>query len=183
MLKKETYLLKIIKSFAILILLFSLSSSGLKAQETDYKAYSLYVYNFMKYIEWTENQNQGDFVIVIFGKSNIQKELQKLAFQKKIRGRNIVIKSINKIEEINDCDLLYLSSEKSSMIKEINLKLTNKSSLVVGEKDGLAKKGAALSFATLENDELSFDINKKIINQQKLKISNSLIKLGSVVVE
>jgi hypothetical protein len=65
----------------------------------------------------------------------------------------------------------------------LNVKIKDKSILIVGEKEGLARKGAALSFATLDNDELSFDINKRSIEEHKLKISSALIKLGELVVE
>ncbi len=158
-------------------------SPKIKAQEVNYKAYSLYVYNFMKYVDWPENLNQGDFNILILGKTKIEKELRNMAAQKKIRGRNIIIKTISSTDEIKDCHLLYLAAEKSSLIKDLNTNFKNRGLLIVGEKDGLAKKGASFSFATLDNDELSFDINKRIITQHNLKISESLIKLGSVVVE
>jgi len=53
--------------------------------------------------------------------------------------------------------------------------------LIVGEREGLAKKGAGLSFVTLEDDELKFDINKKEIEARQLRISSSLLSLGIVV--
>ena len=45
------------------------------AQDVDYKAYTLFVYHFMKYVEWPEAQSKGDFVVCILGDSPIQKEL------------------------------------------------------------------------------------------------------------
>jgi hypothetical protein len=176
-------MLKSMKAVIAFFLLLFILTPKVKAQETDYKAYSLYVYNFMKYVDWPENKNEGDFIIVIIGKSKIEKELKTLAGQKKIRGRNIIVKSINSVDEINDCHLLYITKEKSSVIKDLNIKIKDKSILIVGEKEGLARKGAALSFATLDNDELSFDINKRSIEEHKLKISSALIKLGELVVE
>jgi len=178
-----TYRFIFFNKISVFFLLFFCSSFKINAQELNYKAYSLYVYNFMKYVDWPDNQNQGDFIIMVLGKSKIEKELRIMSSQKKIRGRNIIVKLISSIDEITNCQLLYLSQEKSSLIKDLNNRFKNKGILVVGEKDGLANKGASLSFATLENDELSFDINKKMISQQNLKISESLIKLGFVVVE
>ena len=179
-----TKILKTNRTILFVGLVIMLSGlNKISAQETDYKAYTLYVYNFMKYVEWPENQNKGDFIIVLIGKSKIEKELRNLALQKKIKGRNIQIKTSNSVDEINDCHLLYIAEDKSSAIKEINLKLKNRSILIVGERDGLASKGASLSFATLDSDELSFDINKKVIEQRNLKIASSLLKLGSVVEE
>jgi hypothetical protein len=152
-----------------------------KAQDIDYKAYTLFVYNFMKYVEWPEDQSKGDFVVGVLGDSPIQKELQTLASTKKLKGRTIVVKKYNSPEEAKDCHLLYISSSKSGSVKTLKEQLKNNPVLVVGEREGLAKKGASISFVTLEDDELKFDINKKEIEQHQLKIASSLVNLGIVV--
>jgi hypothetical protein len=151
------------------------------AQDVDYKAYTLFVYNFMKYIEWPEANSKGDFVLGIYGDSPITKELQALAANRKLKGRTITVKTINKPEDIGDCQLLYIPSSKSSVVKALKDQMKDKPVLLVGEREGLAKKGTALSFCTLEDDALKFDINKKEIEQHQLKISSSLIQLGIVV--
>jgi len=151
------------------------------AQDVDYKAYTLFVYNFMKYVEWPEAQSKGDFVVCIFGESPVQKELAGLAASKKLKGRNIVIKNISKPEDAAGCQLLYVSASKSGNIKALKEQMAGKPILIVGEREGLAKKGAELSFVTLEDDGLKFDINKKEIEQHQLKISSQLISLGILV--
>lgn len=163
------------------LVLRGLWGGNCKAQETDYKAYTLFIYNFMKYIEWPEAQSKGDFVIAVLGDSPINKELQTLAASKKLKGRNIVLKKCNTIEETSGCHLLYLSDSKSSVVKTLKDQIKDKPVLVVGEREGLAKKGAGLSFVTLEDDGLKFDINKKEIEQHQLKIASSLISLGIVI--
>jgi hypothetical protein len=160
---------------------FCLQSNKACAQETDYKAYSLFVYNFMKYVEWPEAQSKGDFTVAVLGDSPINKELQALAASKKLKGRNIVLKKCNTPEEALNCNLLYIASSKSAAVKTVKDQLKDKPVLVVGEREGLAKKGAGLSFVTMEDDELKFDINKKEIEQHQLKISSSLIQLGIVI--
>lgn len=164
-----------------LVLLGLLAFKSAKAQDVDYKAYTLFVYNFMKYIEWPEAQSKGDFVVGVYGDSPIQKELQVLATSKKLKGRNIVIKNLAKPEDAAGCHLMYVSSSKSSAVKVIKEQMKDKPVLIVGEREGLAKKGAALSFVTLDDDALQFDINKKEIEQHQLKISSQLISLGTVV--
>jgi hypothetical protein len=151
------------------------------AQDVDYKAYTLFVYNFMKYVEWPEAQSKGDFVVCVFGDSPVNKELMALASSKKIKGRTIVIKTIAKIEDAAGCQLLYISSSKSSNLKLLKEQMRDKPILLVGEREGLAKKGASLSFVTLDDDALKFDINKKEIELHQLKISSSLIALGILV--
>lgn len=177
---KFSFIFKFKKSFLFMLVFVVFANNKVNAQSTDYKAYSLYVYNFMKYIEWPEEESKGDFIIAIIGDSQISDELKILAANKKLKGRKIVFKSFKTVEDITFCNLLYVSSSKSSSIKAINQKFVNKPVLIVGEREGTVYKGAALSFVTTDEDELRFDINKKEFENHKLKISSSLIKLGTL---
>ena len=161
--------------------LFFLPGKEMLAQETDYKSYSLFVYNFMKYIEWPPENAKSDFVIGVFGDSPIIKELETLAASKKAKGKTIVIKKLASIDENTNCQLIYVASGKSGQLKTILPYLKSKSILLVTERDGLAKKGADLSFTELEDDILKFEINKQAIEAHNLKIPSSLISLGILV--
>jgi hypothetical protein len=152
--------------------------SKVQAQDVDYKAYSLFVYNFMKYTEWTGDAGKGDFIIGVLGDSPITKELNDLASSKKLKGRNIIIKKYSTAAECGNCHLLYVASSKSSMLKSIKEALKTKPVLIVGEREGLANKGAGISFVTLDDDTLKFDINKKEIEQHGLKVASQLLQLG-----
>lgn len=151
------------------------------SQETDYKSYTLFVYNFMKYIEWPEEQSKGDFILGVYGESPMMKELQTLAAAKKLKGRTIVVKKISTDAEAEGCHLVYVVPSKSAAVKTFSESSKGKSVLIVGEREGLAKKGAGLSFVTMEDDQLKFDINKAVIEKHNLKIPQALITLGLVV--
>ena len=71
-----------------------------------------------------------------------------------------------------------MASSKSSMMKNIKELLKTKPILIVGEREGLANKGAGISFVTLDDDTLKFDINKKEIEHHGLKVASQLIQLG-----
>ncbi len=169
------------KAILIALLLLCGSFNSAKAQETDYKSYTLFIYNFMKYVEWPEAQNKGDFILAVIGDSPINKELQALASAKKIKGRTIIIRKCNTIEDTYGCHLIFVPNSKSSMVKALKDQTKDKPVLIVGEREGLAKKGASLSFATEEGDELKFDINKKEIEMHQLKISSQLVSLGTLI--
>jgi len=171
---------RLILLFFLGLLLFA-NPGRIHAQETDYKAYTLFIYNFMKYVEWPENYNKGEFVICVVGDSPINKELQGLASSKKIKGRTIVLKKCDTPEESFNSHLVFLPSSKSGMVKNIREQTKGKPVLIVGEREGLAKKGAGISFVTLEEDELKFDINKKDIETHQLKVSSSLVNLGILI--
>ena len=178
---KFNHILKFRKIYLFLMLFTIVVNNKSTAQSTDYKAYSLYVYNFMKYVEWPEEESKGDFIIALIGDSQISDELKIVASNKKLKGRKIVFKTFKAVEDIAFCHLLYVSASKSSSIKTINQKFANKPLLIVGEREGTVYKGAALSFVTTDEDELRFDINKKELENHKLKIASSLIKLGTLI--
>ena len=164
--------------FVLFCVLFNLSSFS---QATDYKSYTLFVYNFMKYVEWPEEQSKGDFVVGVYGESPVVKELETLAAAKKLKGRNIVVKKVASDAEAQNCHLVYVVPSKSGTVKTFSDGTKGKPVLIVAEREGLAKKGAGLSFVTMEDDQLKFDINKSSIEQHNLKIPQALIQLGLVV--
>jgi hypothetical protein len=149
------------------------------AQDDDYKAYTLFLYNFMKYIEWPDPE--GDFVIGVVGESPIKKELTTLSETKKAKGRKIVVKVISTPDDALGCSMVYIPSAKSSMLKLIYEKTKSKPILIVGEREGLAKKGAAISFVVDDDDALKFDLNKSFMESHSLKVANLLMQLAILV--
>ncbi|MFL5764274.1 MAG: YfiR family protein [Bacteroidia bacterium] len=163
-------------------LMFFGGSSRALAQEINYKAYSVYVYNFIKYIEWPpEEAKSGEFIIAVVGESPVIAELKALAASKKANGQTIVIKQYANVADVDKCQILYISSGKSSMLKGAIEKTKNMSSLLIAEREGLAKKGAGINFVTLEDETLKFEVNKKAIEAHNLKIPKVLVNLGLIV--
>jgi hypothetical protein len=150
------------------------------AQEKDYKAYSIYVYNFIKYIEWPQASKSGEFVIAVIGDSPILKELRTLAASKKANGQTILVRNIVSVNEIGNAQILYISSGKSSLIKEVVEKTKNSPTLVIAEREGLVKKGAGINFVTLDDETLKFELNKKAIQEHNLQVSQTLISLAFI---
>lgn len=152
------------------------------AQEINYKSQSLYIYKFISYVEWPTDTLADEFQIGIYGNSPILYELEIMASIKKApNGQNIIVKNINSIDEVDGLDILYIASSKSREMRAINEKIKDSPTLTVAERDGMAKKGAIISFIILENDILKFEINKTLLENNELKIAPDLLKLGYIV--
>ena len=149
------------------------------AQDIDTKAYTLFLYNFMKYVEWPSTE--GDFVIGVVGDSPVKTELQVLAKTKKAKGRQIVVISVASLSDAVLCNMVYIPTPKSAELRPMLEKVKGKSVLIVAEREGLAKKGAGISFFIDDDDALKFDINKSAIDSQSLKIAQMLLQLGILV--
>lgn len=134
----------------------------------------------MKYIEWPQTMN-NQFTVGVYGDSPILNELETLARTKKVLGKTIVVKKLLTEQDALSCQLVYVVSAKSALLKALAPLVDGKPVLVVCEREGLARKGAHFSFVTLEDDQLKFDINKTAIEKNKLKVPAQLISLGFLV--
>lgn len=161
------------------LLCFMVKPAKVFSQDMNYKSYTLFLYNFMKYIEWPDKS--GDFVIGVMGDSKVRDELLILAAKKKVGGRTILVKTISNPEEILLCNMIYVPSGKTSMMKLIVEKVKGKPILIVGEREGLARRGAGISFVVDDGDVLKFDINKSVLDSHSLKVATILMQLGVLV--
>jgi YfiR/HmsC-like len=153
---------------------------------SQYKFKSQYVYNFIKYIEWPDNYKQGNFVIGISGSNQDLFDFFKsnLEVRKTVYNQAIEVKSINSASEAAGCSLVYILSDNSNQLPEIVSKLKGKSTLILAEKEGMAKQGVCLNFVYVSQSgsdlgkKLSFEYNMAAIDKYKLKISDQLLKIG-----
>lgn len=156
------------------------NTENTSAQSKDYKSYALYVYNFMKYIEWPQDKGKTDFVIALIGNSPIEKEFELLSKYKKISGKSIKLIKCKSVEDTKNADLIFVPSSQSSTMKQLAAASKNQPVLIVAEREGMVGRGAAISFFTLDNDELRFEINKKELESHRLIPSATLLKLGEI---
>ncbi len=161
-------------SFAVLLLIL-FSGTSLHAQNEKFKA--LYIYNFLKYIEWPESYKSGDIVIGVMGSSSIVKELETIAGAQKVGNQNLKIKSFAGSDDIGDCHLLYISSSKGSLIPQIISKVSNHNTLLVSDTKGGIQMGTAINFI-MDGDKLKFEICKGHIEKKGLKVGGALLSLG-----
>lgn len=178
---KEIYCPFVPRMMLIVATFLMLSLSG-KGQDIDYKAQSLFIYKFTKYITWPATFTKNDFVIGVYGNSPIIKELEVMASLKKAgEGQRIIVKRMETVEDIENVHILYIASSKSRELRSILDKLGSKPTLVVAERDGLAKKGASINFLIMENNTLKFEVNHTELQNRGLFISQELLKVGFIV--
>ena len=144
------------------------------------KLKTVFIYNFTKYIKWPEEFKNDQFEIGVVGDSKITDELEELAKVKKVGKQSIRVKKISSINEGTNYHILIISEGASDQLDEIRKKLQNQPTLIIAEKEGLAKKGAGVNFLQ-ENGRLLFEINSLNIESRSLKVSSQLLSLGKQV--
>ena len=137
------------------------------------------MYNFIKYTNWPVLEN--NFTIVVYGNSPITDELNKLASLKKTPGgKSITVIQTQDINTITGCQMLYVTEGLSKEMPHIINFIRDKSILIIGQRDGLVKKGAGINFFTQDDDRLGFTISLKNLEARKIKIAGELLRLAEL---
>ena len=171
----------------ILIALFSISADWVRMpilqdpNASNAKLKASYIYNFTKYINWPDKYKEGNFVIGVLGTSTFYNDLTALLSTKTVGSQKFEIKSYTNAESVTGiCHILFVPAENSGMLPDVVKKMKGKSTLIVTEKPGLAKQGAAINFV-VENNKQKFELNKSNIEKYSLKVSSTLTSLAIAV--
>jgi hypothetical protein len=146
-------------------------------QEENLKA--AFIYNFTKYIDWSDYNNSGVFIIGVIGPSPIIMSLNEIAKTNTVNNKRIIIKLYNKPEDIEYCNILFIPEKNPYPLQSILDKI-NKGTLTISEENGFAKQGTAFNFV-VKNDKLKFETNLKALYLADLKAGSQLLKLAIIV--
>ena len=142
------------------------------------KVKASFLYNFTKYIDWPDKYKEGNFIIGVLGTSTFYNDLTTLLNTKTVGNQRFEIKSFSNAESVSGiCHILFVPAESSSLLPDVLKKTKGKSTLIVTEKAGLAKQGAAINFV-VENNKQRFELNQKNVEKYNLKVSTTLAALA-----
>lgn len=171
-------ILLVLLMFVSLVMNAQVSESGVDK----YKA--LFTSNFIRYIDWSEKNKTGDFVIAVIRDKNMYNELLKFTDGKSFGFQPIVIKHFDGISDIEKCQILYVSN---------NVYLSKKNILGILEKTKLhqtlfiteteSKNNLGMINFIIYNNVLKFEIDIAKIESSGFKISNSLSSMSNAVVK
>ncbi len=171
------------KIWSLAILSFLLVSADLVrlapplSPDTNTKVKAVFLYNFTKYIEWPQSYKSGNFIIGVVSDENFAKEIDVFFSPKSIGSQRFEIKHFAKPSEITQSHMIYISPNYSGNINEVLSKIKGKSTLLITEKSGMAKQGAAINFTVIDNKQ-KFELNKGNAEKYDLKVSSSLSNLA-----
>jgi len=173
---------KYIFSIIIFALIAAASPNSLpQSTDTNAKIKAVFIYNFTKYIEWPSDHKGGDFTIAILGDNKaLFEELNKMSQIKKIANQSFSIVRYKAISQVNVPHILYIPSDSTEELAKAVEKLRGKSTLIVTEKPGMARRGAGINFVIV-GDRQKFELNKSNVEKHNLKVASTLENLAVLV--
>ncbi len=161
----------------LLIVVVVYSRQSATAQTKNYDSYTLFVFNFMKHVNWPEN-GTTTYRIGVVEDAVMMESMKKSLESRKINGKAISVELIKIADPLSNFDILYISSGKSSLTEKVALSCGNKPVLIISERDDQLKKGACIAFTTLDDGSLRFKLNEGEINKRQLQVTSSLKSLA-----
>ena len=168
------------KNRILLVLIFAVFFTKLKAQEEKY--IGLFVYNFTKYFDWPESMKGENFVIEILGHQSVYEELLKITANKKIGYQNIVIKNPSTPEEIGNSHMVFVGHWQSRHLPTIIAKFSGKPSLIISEMEGMLDQGSAINFV-IRDGTIKFEMKLSNVSSHHIKTDPRIRELAYRVID
>jgi hypothetical protein len=162
------------------------SARGFSAETPVLKEHELkaaFLYNFTKFVEWPSSSFRdanAPFVVAVAGNSPCTAELEKIAKERKINGRQMIIRRITTFDGAQDAQALFISASEDSRSKDWLAAMRGRSVLTIGESEFFCKQGGVINFL-LEGEKIRFEINMDQAEAAGLKVSAQLQKLAKTV--
>jgi hypothetical protein len=177
-LKPYLQVMKRNKKFGLSFLALVLFLPMIHAQ--DNKAKAMFIYNFIRYIEWPANNSKGEIVVGVYGSSTVYSDLKTLADEHMTSNRPVVVKFIFNTRELSSCNLVFVSEERSDNIDEVYAICKNKAIVLITDKPGMARTYSAINL--FDNaGKLGFEVNRKNMEKEGIKVNATLYKLGKEI--
>lgn len=165
----------------LLIIIIMFTTINITAQEAKFKA--VFTLNFIRYIGWPESSQEGDFVIGVVRSKDVASWMESQAKGKKFGFQDIVVKEFRTIDEVEGCQVIYVSSAvnlRSNGALLVDKALQNKS-LIIAESEGATNYGAAINFV-IRDGALKFELHKGNANRVSLQFSSRLETMAAAIV-
>lgn len=169
------------------VILLAMLLCGARADSADeYEIKAGFLYNFAAYTTWPpdtfedEDDEKDPIVFGILGTDPFDKFLDEIARKYKVSDRQIVIKRWKKLEDLGDCQLLFVGRSMEKHTEALFKAIAKKAVFTVSDLHGFARDGGVARFY-VDTGKVKFEINIDAAKRAKLSISSQLLKLAVVI--
>jgi hypothetical protein len=164
-----------------LMLVASLGSRSAAAQTESSEALlkAEFVERFTRFVDWPEDvlRDGAPFRLCVLGATAIDAPLERIARDRRFKGRRPTYARLVSIDRVNDCHLLFIGPTERGRLEEI-LRLTHgRPILTVGDTVGYGRRGVIINLYP-SGKNLRFEINIEAALESGMRFRSKLLKLA-----
>ena len=145
------------------------------------KAKAMLTLNFIRYIGWTDDARQGDFVIGVIRDKDLANQLRTQSEGKKFGFQDVVVKEYKNVDEVESCQVIYCSSSVNfGRSANTILSKVGKGTLVITEQEGATNNGSMINFV-VRDEKLKFELSKKNASYAGIQFSSKLENMTAAI--
>jgi hypothetical protein len=152
-------------------------------QAEEYQVKAAFLYNFAKFVEWPPDalpNERSPIIIGILGEDPLGHVLDQAVLGKNINGHELQVARAKSVQDLNRCQIIFVSSSERKRLPEILANLRGADVLTVGDTEGFAPSGGIIQF-TLRENRVRLTVNVEAAERARLKISSRLLALAEIV--
>lgn len=141
-----------------------------------------FVERFMRFVEWPSDSpaEAKPLVVGVLGESSIHTHLSRIASQRTVHGRPMVVVRLDDVSDAADCAVVVLGENDRLAARELAQVTSRRPVLTISEHSGLMDEGLIVGFYR-SGDKLRFEINEKAARAHGLRVSSKLLSLARIV--
>jgi hypothetical protein len=168
------------KKLFLSILLGATVATAIAQERPTHEIHAAMLYNFIKYVQWPNEGEPGDFVVGVIGDENVFTTL-KTWYDGKAKGsKKYVIRKLSSAAEAEGCQVVYVGRSKNKDFDIIKSSVTGKSVLTITDGNGMGQKGSCINFKVIDG-KLKFELNQATVTGSNLKVSTQLSSMAILI--
>ena len=170
--------------FAIILIFPWTGMAGSQAGvPREYQVKAVFLFNFAQFVDWPATAFSGPdapLKLCVLGDDPFGPALQEAVRGETIGNRRLEAQHSRRIEDLMNCQMLFISKSEEDHIGEILAELDPMAILTVSEVEGFARRGGNINFY-LEENKVRFEINPDTAQNRGIKMNAQLLSLGKIV--
>lgn len=151
--------------------------------ELELSVKSAYIYNFIKFIDWQEEQDNassGPIRICVVGDDPLGEALSELK-SRQVKGRSIQVeRHTNEAWDLSGYHIVVIGRSEAERLPSILKQLADANVLTVSDIQEFAQKGGGIGLVTVEG-KVRIEINSRVTSRAGLKVSAKLLEVARIV--
>jgi hypothetical protein len=170
--------------FLLSFLILLVFSPGIFSQTRESLVKAGYIEKFTHFIQWPETLGSkniaGNFTIAVIGKNLFGKDLEELFSQTKVKESQVKIIYISSVDEIVNCEILFISESEKNNLEKILDYTSGKPILTISDSNGFGLKGVIINMFS-EGGYIRYEVNRKALDKTGLKINSLLLNHALII--
>jgi hypothetical protein len=175
----------ILSKICTAILLITVSIWQLRAQapvKREYQIKAAFLFNFCQFVEWPPDafaSAEAPFVIGVYGNNPFGHYLEETVAGEDVNGHPVVVKYFNSVDNVDSCQILFVSAHEKSECEQVLSALKGKAVLTIGDAPYFLAQNGMIKFFT-RNNSIKFQINLEETKTAGLVLSSKLLRLAEI---